>query len=42
MLDVTRYVNGTKVEEVDLRDYVVDSYLILATIKAVNGRLDTY
>ena len=39
MLKVTRYINGVKVEDKDVKDYVIESEIISKTIQAVNLRL---
>lgn len=39
MLTITRYINGKKVEEKNLKNIVVENELILKTINAVNERI---
>ena len=39
MLEITRYVNGVKVDKEDLSKYTVESDTISETINAVNRRL---
>jgi len=39
MLTLTRYINGIKVEDKDVKNYVIESEVISKTIQAVNLRL---
>ena len=40
MLEVTRYINGVKVDDQELGKYAVESDTILRAIGAVNRRLE--
>ena len=39
MLTITRYVNGIKVDDKDMKNMIVESDVITRTIQAVNNRL---
>ena len=39
MLTVTRYINGIKIEDEDMKNYTLESEVITRTILAVNKRL---
>ena len=39
MLTVTRYINGIKIENQDVKKYTIESEIITKTILAVNKRL---
>jgi hypothetical protein len=39
MLTLTRYINGVKVEDKDVKNYTLQSEVISKTIQAVNRRL---
>jgi len=39
MLTVTRYINGVKVDDKDMKNYTIESDVITKTILAVNKRL---
>ena len=39
MLTITRYINGQKIDEEDLKNYEVENETIQRIIKAVNDRM---
>ncbi|MDR2558291.1 MAG: hypothetical protein LBC86_01915 [Oscillospiraceae bacterium] len=39
MLTVTRYINGVKVKDKNVKNYTIESEVISKTIQAVNRRL---
>jgi hypothetical protein len=41
MLTVTRYINGVKVKDKDVKNYTIESDVISRTIAQVNKRLQT-